>query len=460
MSPFVRVLLALGGAVVALAAAGPSSARPVAPELTCRQAPDARACESGYPDCALCHDGTPPELNVFGGSLQGALHGLTPDRSASGFQQWFGAAWVQAVQLDPDGDGFRSIDELTRGTDPASPESFPDLQRCGNGACVYDTEHAFRRLRLDFCGVSPSWSELQAFRELPEPERRARLHQDLDECLDSEFWRGIEGRVWHLADPKIRALNDFYESALDYALFVYANTDDRDVRELLTATYDVMPLFVEGQSVYGRQPEEGSVISYRIPVEHRAGMLTTSWFLVQQIMFSSLPRTAAAQAYRAYLGLDIALLQGLQPVPNEPVDYDAKDVAQADCAFCHSTLDPLSYPFTRYHGLTGNNATFDPDRIPNYFADEAPNVLQMPSTGVIFGETVETLGEWGRVAADSDHFAKKVVADYWELIFGGAPGPADSAEYESLWRGLMTEHAYRVESMLHALIDTEAYGAR
>ena len=68
-------------------------------------------------------------------------------------------------------------------------------------------------------------------------------------------------------------------------------------------------------------------------------------------MFTSIPRTSAAQAYRAYLGYDISKMEGLQAVVDEPVDYDAKGVEAPDCAVCHRTLDPLTYPFSRYDGL-------------------------------------------------------------------------------------------------------------
>lgn len=35
-------------------------------------------------------------------------------------------------------------------------------------------------------------------------------------------------------------------------------------------------------------------------------MLTTRWFLAKNTMVTPIPRTTAAQAYRAYLGYDIA----------------------------------------------------------------------------------------------------------------------------------------------------------
>ena len=70
-------------------------------------------------------------------------------------------------------------------------------------------------------------------------------------------------------------------------------------------------------------------------------------------MFTSIPRTTAAQAYRAFLGYDIAKLEGLWPVAGEPADYDNKGVGAPACAGCHATLDPLTYPFSRYEGIGG-----------------------------------------------------------------------------------------------------------
>ena len=82
-------------------------------------------------------------------------------------------------------------------------------------------------------------------------------------------------------------------------------------------------------------------------------MITTQWFLSINTMFSPLPRTTAAQAYRAYLGADIAQQQGIFPIAGEPLDVDDKGVRDAQCATCHATLDPLSYAFAEYQGISG-----------------------------------------------------------------------------------------------------------
>jgi hypothetical protein len=93
---------------------------------------------------------------------------------------------------------------------------------------------------------------------------------------------------------------------------------------------------------------------------------------------------------------------------------------------------------------------------------EGPQITQAPASGVLLGKPVKDLLEWGRVAADSDPFAQKVVFDYWKVLVGREPDaqPADQAEYSRLWRSLKAKdgYNYRVEKMLHGLILTNAYG--
>ena len=67
--------------------------------------------------------------------------------------------------------------------------------------------------------------------------------------------------------------------------------------------------------------------------------------------------------------------------------------------------------------------------------------------------------EWGTVAANSDAFLVATVNDYWKLLMGQSPLPAQNAEFVNLWQRLKTAHNYRVTKMLHELIRTEAYGA-
>lgn len=378
------------------------------------------------------------------------------------------AALDAAASIDGDGDGFTNADEITAGTLPGDDRSFPNVSGCPPFArnpdydvCFYDAKYTFKKIRLDFCGKSPTFAEVESF--LGEADPMAALDRELDACLDSEFWLGKNGQLWQLAHRKIRPLQaikegeergtiplaDYYD---DYALFVYANIDDHDVRDLLTANYFVRR---SGTSyTIGNPGGDQSVAQNR-----RAGMLTTRWNLVYNVMFTALPRTAAAQAYRSFLGVDIARLEGLHPIAGEPVDYDAKGVNDQDtCRNCHSTLDPLSYPFKNYHGLTGSVGSYDSNRIQDDFRDEGPNITQMPEAGFILGQPVANLMEWGQVASNSDEFASATVMDYWHLLMGRAPLASELAEVEKLWRDLKTTHGYSVEKMLHALIKTEAYG--
>jgi len=69
-----------------------------------------------------------------------------------------------------------------------------------------------------------------------------------------------------------------------------------------------------------------------------------------------------------------------------------------------------------------------------------------------------TLVQWAQRAADSDAFARNIVRDYWIRLFGQAPDGSDLPIFESLWRRFMADDNYRVERMLRALVQTEAYG--
>jgi hypothetical protein len=371
--------------------------------------------------------------------------------------------------------------------------------------CGYDEAYAFRKVWLDFCGRSPDADQRAAFDA--SADRAGALHEALAACLRSEHWRGRDGVVWGLASPKIRPLASIkagrdpggiqlgdYDD--DFALFVYTQIDDHDARDLLVADYFVAasaapPTVYEP---FRRTVDEdfrarpGLSTYQTIEPERRAGMITTRWFRAVNTMFSAVPRTSAAQAYRAYLGLDIALLEGLQPgVEAEPADYDEKGVRAEGCAGCHRTLDPLSYPFSRYAGLdidpallggamggggpgAGGGPPMPPSMIPIFrqyepgrmarFVDvDGPRVVDVPEGGTIFGQPVADLNAWARVAVESDAFARQLVLDYWQALFGERPRPADEAVWQALADGLRTRHGYRVEAMLHDLVDTEAYGA-
>ena len=191
-------------------------------------------------------------------------------------------------------------------------------------------------------------------------------------------------------------------------------------------------------------------------------MISSRWFFVINTMFTAVPRTAAAQAYRAYLGLDIAKSEGLIPPEGQPlIDYDDKGITADGCAVCHTTLDPLTYPFSRYEGIAfPSSGIYDSMRMARRNpAIDGAGIRDVPEAGYLFGQRVENLVEWAELAANSEQFAKATLLDYWRLLIGPEPTQADMGEFDTLWQGLMTGHGYQVESMLKALIKTEAYGA-
>lgn len=426
-------------------------AKPTGPTIFCGEYDSSPLCSGGNIACAVCH-ATPPAHNVYGLAVKDAL-------GMRDFDTALPDALAAVAMMDSDGDGISNADELAIGTWPGDPASFPIIRECPTPE--YDPSYVFEKVLLDVCGRRPTYENKQDFAALPTSGQMEALHIALDACLDSDFWLGKNGVLWEMAHRKIRPIgalksgedsgaipvSDYYD---DYNLFVYAHSDDHDVRDVLRADY-----FVERtDTTYTRVDDR---VGQNVGAPRRAGLITTNWFLIYYVMFTSVPRTAAAQAYRAYLNLDIARLEGLQPVSNEPIDWDAKGVTEPTCAVCHSTLDPLTYPFTRYEGFP--QARYNANRMQR-FAYEAPGIENTPEQGVILGQPVNDLLEWVNVAANSDEFASAVTMDYWRLFLGREPTPEQRAEFDTLWNDLGTTHGFSVERMLHALIETEAYGVR
>lgn len=478
-----------GLAVLAAGLAGPATravAKPPASMEFCKIYPTAHVCAaSPVVNCTTCHT-VPPARNLFGAQVSANLApGAARPLSDADFLAALPAALKAVEALDADGDGISNIDELMKGSAPENADSRPTSVSCTPGqarsaaggrwnTCGYDPAHAWRKVMLDVCGRSPTRAETEAFRRrLPsEAAWRAGLSEQLDACLRTPYWLGVNGVLWNLANAKISPVDSIkagpragsipladYE--WDYNLFAWLSTGDRDVRGLLTSQ-DFVRRVSDDPPTFAPVPDSEfralRQAGQTVPREKRAGMITTRWFTTVNTMFTPIPRTTAAAAYRQYLGLDLARMQGLHPAVSEPVDYDAKGVAAPACAVCHSTLDPLTYPFTRYDGIIRNN--YNPNRLKNFVRTDGPRVVEAPEAGMIFGQRVENLLEWSQVAANSDAFAQKVAWDYWKLMVGREPGPADQTEYTLMWKGLKApdKFNYRVERMLHALVQTEAYG--
>ncbi len=460
------------------------SAKPSAPAAFCKQYPNAKACEAGPAACTLCHT-VAPARNLFGAQLAERIAAPRP-LSDEAFLAALTTALKAVDSADADNDGFSNAAEIAAGTAPGDPASMPVAAGCTPqqkaaaskakwNVCGYDPLYAFKKIQLDFCGQSASRADTAAFAKLAgnRSQWEPALSKALDTCLASRNWLGTDGVVWNLANPKIRPVDSIKSGAkpgsvpladyeFDYNLFTWANSGDRDVRDLLLAQYFVKRTSDTPPTLQVMTEPELKAMAYLtgqyVEPSKRVGMITTRWFLTVNTMFTAIPRTSAAQAYRSYLGFDISKMEGLHPAPDKTVDYDRKGINTPTCAACHSTLEPLTMPFTRYNGII--NTDFAPNRLKNFVRVDGPDVVNAPESGMLLGHEVANLLEWGKVAADSPEFARNVVRDYWKLLIGRDPSPLDQRDYSALWRGLMDPkvHNYRVEKMLHALVLTEAYG--
>lgn len=447
---------------VALAWSTAALARPEAPPLVCDAYPDAAICAGQVATCELCHVSTwPASWNSYGAKIVSALDG-------GDFEASLADAMASLDADDSDGDGLSNLDEMTAGTNPGDEDDVWPTCTLGSEhpdglpiASEYDLPRALRRVSLLYCGASPSYDELQAFTELADDAARYEtLHQTLDACLAGDWWRD-EG-LPRLADWRIRPVAAVGKDSpvgivigdyeWDYRLWTWAMSGDRDVRDLLLADYHV-----DAAGDGTLSPTDGTIGGFPgQPLEpgQRAGMITTQWFFAINTMFSPLPRTTAAQAYRAYLGNDMAEQQGIYPVVGEPVDVDEKGVKDDECATCHSTLDPLSYAFASYNGITGpNTGTFDPNRPDNLIAGWTD-----PDT-VLFGQTVDGVPGWAEVAANSDAFKRTVVLTLFLHAFDREPLPDEEESFAAIWRAL-PESGWSANAMIHRLVDTPSFGVR
>ena len=447
-----------------------AEARPSGPQGFCEAYPESPDCLGRFATCSVCHTSTdPPAWNAYGASLFGGLAGQDFDAGLS-------AAMRAVEDLDADGDGETNLDEILVGTNPGNAESLwlpvPEIEGENPWYALgsYDVAVAYRRAMVLYCGHSPGYEELHELEALEPDDQRERLHQALSMCLDAEYWRTTGLR--ELADPRIKPIFavgadtdvDFDGERLvladyhwDYRLWRYVLTDDRDIRELLTAQYHVEDDGAGGLvSVQGPIPpiDGFNVGGQPLPPQFRAGMLTTQWFLMSNTMFSGIPRTTAAQAYRAFLGMDISKDEGIFPFADELVDIDDKGVAAPVCAQCHSTLDPLSYAFSYYHGIADEyTGIYDPER-PGYFIEDWDPTLQ----SAIFGQPVDSVVEWGQVASESIYFQRTIAGMFFTHALGRDPGPGEYEELEAIITAI-PDDGYSANRIIHRIVDTDAFGA-
>jgi len=486
---------------VMLAWASAVQAKPSGPTVLCDRYDDSATCAGTTARCTLCHTSTGalPGWNTYGDAVMSALF---DDPGYVGGEDSFIARLPDALAaveaFDADGDGVSNLEELLLGTGPGDALDVfrapaPPLGTANPSYTVgaYDLAFAHQRVAVAYCGESLRYAERAAFTALVDDNARVTaLHDKLDACLRTDHWRNRE--LPSLADDRIRPIPRFEQWRWDYRLWRYANLpacDERDVgcgdtlprsaRDLLRGDYHV------------REPAEGRLVRDAAGVNSaavcdettpcpfdesclggvcrnlggaqplqdqskRAGMVTTSWFHFIFTMFSAMPRTTAAQAYRAYLGVDFARQEGLTYNAAEPADIDNKGVDGVGCYECHMHLDAAAYAFSFYRGIEGGGGA-------SSFSVNRPVVRGLWATpedarqAYFFDQPVDDLVGWSEQAADSDLFKRHHALTFFRHAVGRDPAPDEELEFEALWR-TMDDDGYQTPLLLHRLIDTNAFG--
>lgn len=483
-----------------------SQAKPTGPNLFCQANPDSPSCAGTAISCNHCHLAEPPAFNPFGKCLQNTLinEGLLFPTSEDEMR----AVLSIIASEDCDEDGLTNSEEIELGSMPGDPQSVPTFDPCTNAStssesglayktCSYDQNYVYKKVWMDFCGESPTFDEYQEFLDLNSQEKTAKIDEVLDQCLDSNHWIGKDGVVWQIGYFKIRPVGsvklgedeglipivDYYA---DFNLFVWSQIDGNDARDQLLADFTVTRSGGEGTPTSYAQQSPSRLLDGQVMQEdRRVGLLTTFWNLGFYLNYTAVARVLVAQAFRAYLGISMSKMQGLNPPPVEDSlfkDYDSKGVDRPQCAVCHETIDPISYPFRNYNGLTGTSSVLQGQNasglssvsnlggeenltplsysLPRlqFYEDVMPGISEMPEAGFIMGQRVENLYEWAEVLVNSDQFAANTVRDYWKVLMGDDVKSYQEKEFKKLWENFKNGHSFSVEAMLRDLIKTEAYG--
>ncbi len=192
---------------------GLSTAKPSGPSAICTVYPESFDCVEGQPACTTCHT-TPPARNAFGAQLEdGLLPGVDRPLDNTDFIAAVEVRLAEVGQADADGDGFTNVDELLAGTSPGDDGSYPSTGGCSGqsanpqfNVCGYDSAYVFKKVSLDFCGVTPTYDEISTFAQLDSSPKANEIVTQLQTCLDSDFWQGRDGVLWRMAHRKIRPI--------------------------------------------------------------------------------------------------------------------------------------------------------------------------------------------------------------------------------------------------------------
>ena len=463
--------LLFGVGLLSVGLGNAANAVPSAPREVCRVYPDAPACQGRVVSCAFCHT-APPALNPYGIDVFTGLAQMGYSGGEATLVDRLEGALYAVEALDSDGNeeglGLRNLEEILLGTRPGEADSF--FERTLDAENEYDPAFAYRRAHVAFCGVPPTYDDMMDFPAGMEAGKEAVIDATR-RCLDSDYWKNEA--LHRLADARIRpehsvsydrgnrfSLADY---RFDYRLFSHALSEGRDARLLLSADYH---LDEEGNVVeepFTRQGVGGN-LGQPLRQDKRAGMITTTWFLVIHTMFADMPRTSAAQFYRAYLGEDLSLSEGMRPVFGEPVDVDKAGVTERTCAVCHSTLDPATYAFSYYHGIAGRNSgTFDRGRGErvrggNGGGTQSAFLDQLTDDDPLLKPADHGLSGIGELAANSEGFARTMVFALAEYAMGRKATPEDTLELLPLKERFRNDLNYNANALLEELVLTDAFG--
>ncbi|MDP6943784.1 MAG: DUF1585 domain-containing protein [Myxococcota bacterium] len=145
---------------------------------------------------------------------------------------------------------------------------------------------------------------------------------------------------------------------------------------------------------------------------------------------------------------------------------DDKGVEAEPCSHCHSTLDPLSYAFAEYEGITSDgHGSYNPSRAEQLFQDAGISPQNRPLPALM-GQAIDwdqgsstAVVAWAEIAANSDAFKRNLATMFFTFALGRQPAADELAEFTDWWTSWGEADGYSANELLHGLVDLHAFGA-
>jgi len=277
-----------------------------------------------------------------------------------------------------------------------------------------------RKLSLDLRHSGPSDDEIARVKS-----GETSIEGIADEYLASPEFERVSFDWMRREFPPTHLTTDEMDIEQPARLMHHILMEDRDWREIVTATYTVK--------------KDGSV--REITNRPAAGILTTEYYLASTV--GNLRRNWAGRFERQFAGITLV---AVTLDPNEEVDVSRDSLAQNPaCAGCHA--DPV-------HGIDALA------RFADCYDDTGARIQDCTDPEASFLlETGRGLPDLGRITAETNEFKSQSVNFFFKRLFGRYLAQ-EEAGYYSEAASAFEDSGYQARALIKHIVTSPAYCSR